>query len=168
MLPITVRTVRFSAALAAVFALGAPLAPASSLAAGALSDVTAPLEIVVERDASRTTAAKQLARLYAENRDWNNAWRVLERSAPHATKDAEYQGFAGTVLRELKRAPEAVDRYRSATRLQPDDGRWWAGLGLALEESGRRREAREAFAAAAERSHSLPPALKKLVERRSR
>ncbi len=149
-------------------ALGASIAPAQSLAAGALAELAAPLEIVVERDASRVPAAKRLARIHAENRDWASAWRVLERSAPHATKDAEYQGFAGTVLRQLKRSPEAVERYRAATRLAPDDGRWWAGLGLALEEAGRKAEAKEAFAAAAERTDTLPPVLKKQVERRSR
>ena len=42
-------------------------------------------------------------RLHAEARNWDAAWRVLERSQPYALKDAEYQGFAGTVLRQQKR-----------------------------------------------------------------
>lgn len=148
--------------------LAASLSPVAANAAGAFADITGPLEIVVERDTTRIAAAKRLARLHAENRDWANAWRVLERSLPHAGKDAEYQGFAGTVLRQLKRAPEAVERYRSATALRPDEGRWWVGLGLALEESGRRSEAKSAFATASEHGENLPPALRKLAERRAR
>ncbi len=134
----------------------------------AFSDMTAPLEIVVERDPSRVAAAKRLARLHAESGQWESAWRVLERSAPHATKDAEYQGFAGTVLRKLKRSQDAAEHYRRAIALQPNEGRWWVGLGLALEDLGRRKEAKQAFSAAREREQTLAPALQKLAEKRSR
>ena len=74
----------------------------------------------------------------------------------------------GTVLRQLQRAPEAAAAYRRAIALQSDDGRWWVGLGLALEQNGQKLEARQAFAAARERESSLPPALRKVAERRSR
>lgn len=134
--------------------------------ASAFADLTTPLEIVVERDPTRLAAASRLARLQVAAGQWDAAWRVLERSAPYAGKDAEYQGFAGTVLRQLKRAPEAAEAYRRAIALQPDEGRWWVGLGLALEDAGRHREAKQAFAAARERERTLPPVLRKLVERR--
>jgi len=132
------------------------------------SDLTGPLEIVVERDPSRIAAAKRLARFHAEARNWDAAWRILERSLPYALKDAEYQGFAGTVLRELKRPVEAADAYRRAIALAPQEGRWWVGLGLSLEQAGRPREARQAFAAAREREQTLSPVLLKLAERRGR
>ncbi|MBI2308259.1 MAG: tetratricopeptide repeat protein [Rhodocyclales bacterium] len=141
---------------------------ANAAPAAAFADLTGPLEIVVERDPSRVAAAMRLARLHAEARDWAAAWRVLERSLPHAGRDAGYQGFAGTVLRQLKRAPEAADAYRRAIALQPDEGRWWVGLGLALDDSGKKQEARQAFAAAREHGETLPPVLQKLAERRGR
>lgn len=148
---------------------GTPITPATAgSASSAFSALTEPLEIVVERDPSRVAAAKRLARLHAESGQWEAAWRVLERSAPHARKDAEYQGFAGTVLRQLKRAQDAAEHYRRAIALQPDAGRWWVGLGLALEDLGRGREAKQAFSAAREREQTLPPALQKLAERRGR
>lgn len=156
-----------SVALTAVFAwcFGFP-APAN--AENAFADLAAPLEIVVDRDPTRITAAKRLARLHAEARDWHAAWRVLERSLPHAAKDAEYQGFAGTVLQQLKRPAEAAAAFRRAIALQPDEGRWWFGLGLALSDEGQSRAAREAFRAAEERAPTLPPALRKIAERRAR
>jgi MSHA biogenesis protein MshN len=148
--------------------LSSTLLYAVSPQSAAFADVTAPLEIVVERDVTRVAAAKRLARLHAESGNWDEALRVLERSAPHARKDAEYQGFAGTVLRRLKRLPEAGEAYRWAIALQPDEGRWWIGLGLTLEDSGRYKEAKQAFIAAQEREQTLPPALKKLAEKRGR
>jgi MSHA biogenesis protein MshN len=141
---------------------------AANAAAGAFASLTDPLEIVVDRDPSRVAAAKRLARLHVESGQWEAAWRVLERSAPHAAKDAEYQGFSGTVLRQLKRSQDAADHYRRAIALQPDEGRWWIGLGLALEDLGRGKEAKQAFTAAREREQTLPPALQKLAEKRGR
>lgn len=139
-------------------------APASE----AFADLTRPLEIVVDRDPSRIAAATRLARLHAEAGRWPDAWRVLERSAPHAAKDAGYLGFAGTVLRQLQRPDDAAAAYRRAIALEPDEGRWWIGLALALDDAGRRTEAKQAFAAAGEREHTLSPALKKLVDKRGR
>lgn len=143
-------------------------APAIAEESKAFSDLTAPLEIVVERDRSRVAAAKRLARLYAEAGRWDDAWRVLELSASHAKSDAEYQGFAGTVLRQLKRAAEAADYFRHAIALQPEEGRWWIGLGLALEDAGQWKAAKQAFAGARDREQTLSPALLKLAEKRSR
>lgn len=142
--------------------------PRASVASASFADMTAPLEIVVDRDVTRVAAAKRLARLHAEAGNWEDALRVLERSAPHARKDAEYQGFAGTVLRQLKRSPEAAEAYRRAIALQPDEGRWWVGLGLSLEDAGKHKEAKQAFSAANEREQTLAPALKKLAEKRGR
>jgi len=158
----------FPALLVVLATLSASSGALAADPARAFADLTSPLEIVVERDLSRIAAAKRLARLHAESRDWDAAWRVLERSAPHAGKDAEYQGFSGTVLRQLKRPAEAADAYRRAIALQPQEGRWWVGLGLALEDAGRRQEAKQAFAAAREHDQTLPPALLKIAERRGR
>lgn len=143
--------------------------PASANSAGnGFADSIGPLEIVVDRDPSRVAAAKRLARLHVEAGNRDAAWRVLERSLPHAGKDAEYLGFAGTLLRQRRLAPEAVDAYRRAIALQPQEGRWWVGLGLALEDAGRRQEAKQAFVTARDCAQTLPPELLRIAERRSR
>ena len=155
-------------ALLSLLACGAAAGAGTAEPSAAFSDLTTPLEIVVERDPSRVAAAMRLARLHAEAGNWDAAWQVLERSAAHARKDAEYQGFCGTVLRQLKRHDAAADAYRRAIALRPDDGRWWVGLGLSLEDGGRKAEARHAFAGAREREQTLPPALLRIAERRGR
>ena len=41
-----------------------------------------------------------------------------------------------TVLQRLNRSREAVEHYQAALRLNPAEGRWWVGLGIALEGAG--------------------------------
>jgi MSHA biogenesis protein MshN len=38
-----------------------------------------------------------------------------------------------------------VTHYQRATRLAPNEGRWWLGLGLAQEADGRLAEAKESM-----------------------
>lgn len=89
--------------------------------------------------------AMTLARLQVERNDLPGALKTLGRSAPHAIRSADYQGFFGHLEYRLGHPQEAVALYQAATRLAPGEGRWWLGLGLALEAGGHAGEAREAF-----------------------
>lgn len=111
--------------------------------------------------------AMSLARLHAERDDYAAAWRVLQHSEPAAGANADYQGFAGHVLQRLGKPQEAAQHYRRALRSAPDDGRWWLGLGLALDAEGRTDEARDAWQTA-RRSGKLSPELQRLVEQKLR
>jgi MSHA biogenesis protein MshN len=93
-----------------------------------------------------------LARLRVERGDAPAALDILQRQAAAGEASADYQGFHGALLQRLGRAAEAIERYAAATRLAPNEARWWAGLGIALEGSGRAAEARNAF----ERARGLP------------
>ena len=111
--------------------------------------------------------AMTLARLQVDRGDLAGAWQTLEFSLPAAGHSADYQGFAGHVLQRLGRFREAAVHYLNAARLAPGDGRWWLGLGLALEADGRASEAREAFLRA-KQSGNLGGALGALVEQKLR
>jgi len=89
--------------------------------------------------------AMALARIQAENGQTEEAWLTLQRHGAYAEERAEYQGFAGVLLQRLQRPSEATVRFRAAARLKPGEGRWWLGLGTALEADGHAAEAREAF-----------------------
>lgn len=93
-----------------------------------------------------------LARLKVERGDTPAALDVLHRQSAAGEASADYQGFHGALLQRVGRPAEAVERYATATRLAPNEARWWAGLGIALEGSGRAAEARSAF----ERARGLP------------
>jgi len=111
--------------------------------------------------------AMSLARLQVDRGDLPGAWQTLQHSLPAAGNSADYQGFAAHVLQRLGRNQEAADRYQAATRLAPGEGRWWLGLGLALEAEGHPEEAREALLRA-KASGTLGAELMNLVEQKLR
>lgn len=111
--------------------------------------------------------AMSLARLQVDRKDLTGAWQTLDYSLPAAGSNANYQGFAAHVLHRLGRHKEAAEHYLAATRLSPGEGRWWLGLGLALDEDGRVKEAREAFQRARQ-SGNLGAELSALVDQKLR
>lgn len=111
--------------------------------------------------------AMSLGRLQVDRGDLGGAWRSLQQSLPFATNSAEYQGFSAHVLLRLGRSKEAVECYQSAARLAPAEGRWWLGLGLALEADGHAAEARDALSRA-RASGTLNAELSTLVDQKLR
>ena len=111
--------------------------------------------------------AMSLGRLQVDRGDLPAAWQTLQRSLPYAGNSADYQGFAAHVLQRLGKSREAAEHYQSATRLAPGEGRWWLGLGLALESAGQTGEAREALLRA-KASATLGAELSNLVEQKLR
>jgi MSHA biogenesis protein MshN len=92
---------------------------------------------------------------------------LLQKNAAAGEASAEFQGFTGALLNRAGRSAEAVERYRHAARLSPGEGRWWAGLGIALDASGKPSEARDAYLRARQ-SPDLPPDLAQHVDQRLR
>lgn len=111
--------------------------------------------------------AMSLARLQMDRGEVVGAWKTLDHSLPAASGNADYQGFAGHVLHRLGRHREAAGLYQSATRVSPGDGRWWLGMGLALDADGRSGEARAAFQRARQ-SGTLSSELSALVDQKLR
>ncbi|HEX6733490.1 MAG TPA: tetratricopeptide repeat protein [Azonexus sp.] len=89
--------------------------------------------------------AMSLARLQLELGDPAAADRTLARTQGFAENSADYAGFQGHLKTRLGAHRQAAAHYQRATRLVPGDGRWWLGLGLALESDGRSAESREAL-----------------------
>ena len=111
--------------------------------------------------------AMTLARLQVDRGDLAGAWQTLEFSLPAAGHSADYLGFAAHVQQRLGRHREAIAQYQAATRLAPGDGRWWLGLGLAMESEGQVSESRDAFLRARQ-CGNLGGALSALVEQKLR
>lgn len=115
----------------------------------------------------RLASTLALARLKVERNQAPAALELLQKHAAAGEGSAEYQGFAGALLNRAGRVAEAVERYQVATRLAPSEGRWWAGLGIALEAAGKGQEAREAYQKA-RTLPGLPADLAQHVEQRLR
>lgn len=108
-----------------------------------------------------------LSRLRMEQSDAAGAWEILQKHALAGISSADFQGLAGIVLQKLGRMKEAGGRYQAAVRLDPENPRWWVGLGLAMETEGRPELARDAY----QKARSLPGLSKELttfVEQRLR
>lgn len=108
-----------------------------------------------------------LARLQFEQGDLPTAVATLERFAGHALHDADYQGLFAYLLQKQARPAEAAARFRTALQVRPNEGRWWFGLGLALEQTNQPAEAREAYGKARE-TGNLPADMATLVEQKLR
>jgi MSHA biogenesis protein MshN len=99
----------------------------------------------LELQPAQTGWAMSLARLQLEQHDIAAADRTLARSQVYAEASADYAGFQGHVKSRLAANRAAVTHYQRATRLAPNEGRWWLGLGLAQEADGRLPEAKESM-----------------------
>ncbi|MBI5107527.1 MAG: tetratricopeptide repeat protein [Rhodocyclales bacterium] len=120
-----------------------------------------------EMASTRLSSTLALARLKVERNQVAAALELLQKNAVAGESSAEFQGFTGALLNRAGRSAEAVERYRQAARLSPGEGRWWAGLGISLDASGKPSEAREAYLRARQ-SPDLPPDLASHVDQRLR
>lgn len=76
------------------------------------------------------------------------------RARPH---DADQYGWFGQLYEAQKFPDLAVELYRRAIELQPDDFEWHYVLGLRMEAEGRLQEAEHAFARAGELNPDYAP-----------
>ena len=116
---------------------------------------------------AQTGWAMSLARLQVERGEVAAAAQTLQYSMPVASANPDYLGFTGHVLQRLGRYKEAAELYQTAARIAPGDGRWWLGLGLAMEAEGRNDQAVAAFQRA-HQSGNLSRELMTLVEQKLR
>lgn len=110
-----------------------------------MDDAMIVLQEGVDLMPAQTGWAMSLARLQLEHGDLAAADRTLARSQGYAEANADYAGFQGHLKSRLGAHRQAATHYQRASRLVPNEGRWWLGLGLALEADGRVPEARDAL-----------------------
>ena len=110
-----------------------------------IDEAMAALQEGLDIQPMQTGWAMSLARLQLEQNNLAAADRTLTRAQAYGEANADYAGFQGHVKSRLGAQRQAVTHYQRATRLAPNEGRWWLGLGLALEADGHLPEAREAF-----------------------
>lgn len=121
----------------------------------------------MEQPSLRLPSTLTLARLKVERNQAGAALELLQKNAAAGERSAEYHGFTAALLNRAGRMLEAVEHYQAATRLAPNEGRWWAGLGIALDAAGKGAEAREAYQKA-RGLPGLPADLAQHIEQRLR
>jgi len=130
-------------------------------------EVSALLKEGLELMPSTTAWAMALARIQVERGNSNEALETLQKYMADGEKNADYQGFAGVLLQRMKKPREAALHYQSALQLKPNEGRWWLGLGLALESDGQAAQANNAFRRARS-ADGLTPEMRAVIENKLR
>ncbi|MHB8982500.1 tetratricopeptide repeat protein, partial [Thiobacillus sp.] len=92
--------------------------------------------------------ALSLAGMQAERGDMSAAVVTLHDGIERRTVDAEYRATLAALLLRLNRHADAARQYEQALGMAPGRGRWWMGLGLALEGEGKTAAARAAYSRA--------------------
>jgi MSHA biogenesis protein MshN len=115
----------------------------------------------------RSDWALLAARLMYERGEASGALTLLDQHAATAKQNPDYQIMHALLLQRAARNAEAAECYQRALAIRPQEGRWWYGLGRALEADHRDALARQAYEKARE-SGTLPPDLQQAVERRLR
>lgn len=92
-----------------------------------------------------TWFALNLARLQAARGDVEGAVASLQSGIAGRGVNAEYRATLAALLARLKQHAEAGHQYGLALKLQPEQGTWWMGLGLAMAAQGKSAEAHAAY-----------------------
>ncbi|GAB4512063.1 MAG: hypothetical protein Tsb0026_15710 [Sulfuricaulis sp.] len=77
--------------------------------------------------------AQLLARVYVEHGADQKALTVMEQSRRAAADNPDYVAFLAALYQRAGKHAEAIKTYNEAVALNPQEGRWWLGLGISLE-----------------------------------
>ncbi len=104
------------------------------------------------------------ARLLTDN-DPAQALALLREVPPAVTVDPEYHELLASLYQKGNLHQEAIGVYQELLRTNPDQGRWWAGLGISLEAQDKDSDALTSFQAALQ-DESLDANLRQYVQAR--
>lgn len=90
----------------------------------------------LERDEANVTALLYLGRIYRRQDRHREAADVLARASELAPADAAVKRELGYLFLDLNRPEPAVQQFRQAQELEPDEDRNWIGLIRALRAAG--------------------------------
>lgn len=77
--------------------------------------------------------AQLLARVYVEHGADQKALAVMEGSQRAGVENPDYLAFLAALYQRVGKHAEAIKVYNGALTLNPQEGRWWLGMGISLE-----------------------------------
>ncbi len=86
-----------------------------------------------------------LAHLLVEEGKVDQSLQVLQKAAPPEKADPDYHSFIAALQQQTGRHGKAITIYQKILRTQPENGKWWLGLGISLMAEARNKEALVAF-----------------------
>jgi MSHA biogenesis protein MshN len=112
---------------------------------GRLAEASALLEDGIRRQPAQADFRLLLARLALAEGDKQRALGWLGGAKPPLASNLDYYATWAGLRQELGQNAEAADLYVQLLRVQPDQGRWWLGLGIAEDGQGHSQRAKDAY-----------------------
>lgn len=112
---------------------------------GRLSEAGQLLEEGIRLDPAQADFRLLLARLAISGGDQLKALGWLTGYQPDLASNLDYYATWAGLTQELGRNAEAAEIYVKLLRQQPDQGRWWLGLGVAEDGQGHSLRALDAY-----------------------
>ncbi|WP_108649172.1 tetratricopeptide repeat protein [Dongshaea marina] len=85
------------------------------------------------------------SRIYLGSGDMQQAYDVLNNLSPSLAHNIDYYATLAALAQKLKHYSQAQQIYQNLLQLHSKEGRWWLGLGIALDKEGQGRRALEAY-----------------------
>ena len=105
------------------------------------------LEQTLLKAPANTSVRLMLARLYVQQNLNDLVWEVIRE--PALSTDTDFLGFRAGFAQQQEKYETAMSDYSSLVSLQPDNARWWLGLGVAADKLNRNHMAVKAYQKAA-------------------
>lgn len=97
----------------------------------------------LSREGEQPELRLTLAKLLVNESQPQAALNVLARIPKE--ENAAYMAMRGALSQQLKNNAMALNSYQQLVKSEPYDGRWWMGLGIALERDSNDKKAKEAY-----------------------
>ncbi len=95
------------------------------------------------RDSEQPELRLTMAKLLVNESQPQAALTVLSELPKHAP--SKYLAMRGALAQQLKDNTRALESYQQLVKSEPFDGRWWLGLGIALERTNDAEKALNAY-----------------------
>ncbi|MDA9271815.1 tetratricopeptide repeat protein [bacterium] len=96
------------------------------------------------------------SRLLVEEGQHREALALLEQFRPDIRKEPDYYGVMAAIFEALGRSGEAGSLYQSLVKIEPSNGQYWLGYGIALENKNANQQAIEAYKRASQSDNAQP------------
>lgn len=112
-------------------------------AEGQIEQAQQTLEQTLLKAPANTSVRLMLARLYVQQNMNDLVWEVIRE--PVLSTDTDFLGFRAGFAQQQEKFETALSDYSSLVSFQPDNARWWLGLGVAADKLNRSHMAVKAY-----------------------
>ncbi|AHE68377.1 tetratricopeptide repeat protein [Legionella oakridgensis] len=105
------------------------------------------------------------AHLLFDQDEATQALRLLERFNPDIRAEPDFYGLLAAVMQALGKMDEAGSLYKSLIAIEPSNGQYWLGYGIALEHKQAYQQAAIAYRRASQ-SYDIEPSVRAYAENR--